>query len=185
LYRRVRERADERIQEQAALMDPATDAILGCDTDGRITFWNRSDETIDGWAAGEAIGRDMEAIAPPVGPPGERAGPVAGTELSQGIRLESRMERNLPQEIDVVLTDMMMPVTDDFGYLTVVYVSVAEVVRLRRGPATEVSRLRLPGRSLRSLPWRPGGSSRRLEPPHNSTSQKIRSRWSPTTRLLF
>lgn len=35
---------EEKIREQAALLNVATDAILTCDLDGQITFWNRSAE---------------------------------------------------------------------------------------------------------------------------------------------
>src|SRR5262249_10571055 len=46
LYRQLQRSADERIREQAALIDQASDAILVCDLDDRITFWNRGAETL-------------------------------------------------------------------------------------------------------------------------------------------
>ena len=53
-------RAEKRIQEQAALLDKAQDAIsvhdLG-DDGGRVLFWNHSAERLYGWAAVEALGR--------------------------------------------------------------------------------------------------------------------------------
>src|SRR5262249_21184809 len=41
LYLQLQQRADERIREQAALIDQANDAILVYDLENRITFWNR------------------------------------------------------------------------------------------------------------------------------------------------
>jgi PAS domain S-box-containing protein len=49
-----RRRAQERIIEQAALLDQAQDAILVRDLDQTITFWNKGAERIYGWTAEEA-----------------------------------------------------------------------------------------------------------------------------------
>ncbi len=57
LYRRLRQRADERIREQAALIDQANDAILVSDLAGRITFWSRGAEKLYGWPAADVQGR--------------------------------------------------------------------------------------------------------------------------------
>ena len=53
-----RKRAEERIQEQAALLDQAQDAILVRDLDQKILFWNKGAERIYGWTAEEAIGKN-------------------------------------------------------------------------------------------------------------------------------
>jgi PAS domain S-box-containing protein len=57
LYLRLQQRADERIREQAALIDQANDAILVCDLDDRLTFWNRGAEVLYGWPAVEVKGQ--------------------------------------------------------------------------------------------------------------------------------
>ena len=57
-----RKHAEEKIREQAALLDKAHDAIIVCDLDGRIIFWNRSAERIYGWSASEAAGRRVGQI---------------------------------------------------------------------------------------------------------------------------
>jgi PAS domain S-box-containing protein len=57
LYRQLQERADERIREQAALIDQANDAILVCDMADRITFWSRGAETLYGWTAADVQSR--------------------------------------------------------------------------------------------------------------------------------
>jgi PAS domain S-box-containing protein len=49
--------AEERIHEQAALLDEAQDAILVKGLEGRITYWNKSAERLHGWTAAEALGR--------------------------------------------------------------------------------------------------------------------------------
>src|SRR5262249_45594149 len=50
--------ANERLREQAALLDQATDAIVVKDLQDRILYWNRGAERLYGWTADEALGRD-------------------------------------------------------------------------------------------------------------------------------
>lgn len=54
-----RRAAIERIQQQAALLDRAQDAILVRDMEDRVTYWNRSAARIYGWANEEP--RDRKA----------------------------------------------------------------------------------------------------------------------------
>ena len=49
--------AEERIREQAALLDKANDAIYVRTLDRTITYWNRGSEQLYGWSAAEAVGR--------------------------------------------------------------------------------------------------------------------------------
>jgi PAS domain S-box-containing protein len=55
-------RMEERNREQAELLDKATDAILVCDPDNRIVYWNQSAERIYGWTADEIIGKDITQV---------------------------------------------------------------------------------------------------------------------------
>ncbi|HEY0375902.1 MAG TPA: PAS domain S-box protein [Pyrinomonadaceae bacterium] len=57
-----RKRAEERIREQAALLDEAQDAILVRDLADRILFWNKGAEKIYGWTKEEAIGQDVREL---------------------------------------------------------------------------------------------------------------------------
>lgn len=70
LYLRLQQRADERIREQAALIDQASDAILVCDLADRITFWSRGAEALYGWAAAETTGRAVGELLSPARPDG-------------------------------------------------------------------------------------------------------------------
>jgi PAS domain S-box-containing protein len=51
-----RKAAEQKIQEQAALLNVTTDAIIVQDLDNQIQFWNNGAESIYGWQATEAIG---------------------------------------------------------------------------------------------------------------------------------
>jgi two-component system, cell cycle sensor histidine kinase and response regulator CckA len=57
-----RKRGEERIREQAALLDQAQDAILVRDLEQNILFWNKGAERIYGWTAEEAIGRNAAEL---------------------------------------------------------------------------------------------------------------------------
>jgi PAS domain S-box-containing protein len=57
-----RKLAEERIAEQAALLDKARDAIVVCDLDGKILFWNKGAERVYGWAREEVVGRNIDPL---------------------------------------------------------------------------------------------------------------------------
>jgi len=60
-----RQRADEQVREQAALLDEARDAIILRDMQNRITYWNKGAERLYGWTAQEAQGRSIEDLLHP------------------------------------------------------------------------------------------------------------------------
>ncbi len=57
-----RKQAQVRNFEQAALLDNAQDAILVCDLESKILFWNRSCERVYGWTAREALGKNADEL---------------------------------------------------------------------------------------------------------------------------
>ena len=55
-----RKRAEERLREQADIINRAHDAIIALNfEDQRITFWNSGAERLYGWSADDAIGRSI------------------------------------------------------------------------------------------------------------------------------
>jgi PAS domain S-box-containing protein len=57
-----RKRAEEKIREQANLLDIAQDAIIVRDLDDNILFWNNSAERIYGWKRDEALGKNASQL---------------------------------------------------------------------------------------------------------------------------
>lgn len=57
-----RQRFEEKLREQAALLDQAHDAILVSDLEGRIKYWNAGAARLYGWSAAEVLGQEMEAL---------------------------------------------------------------------------------------------------------------------------
>ena len=63
-----RKRVEDRLREQAALLDKAQDAILVRDLEHRILYWNKGAERIYGWTASEAVGKNtLELVSRPHG----------------------------------------------------------------------------------------------------------------------
>jgi PAS domain S-box-containing protein len=58
-YAVERQEAEQRIREQARLLDKARDAILAHDMDGQIVYWNKSAERLTGWSKDEILGDRM------------------------------------------------------------------------------------------------------------------------------
>ncbi len=54
-----RQRAEEQIRQQAALLDIATDAILVQSLENQILFWNQGAEHLYGWKAAEVMEQDL------------------------------------------------------------------------------------------------------------------------------
>lgn len=60
-----RQRSHQKLQEQAALLDIATDAIFVRDLNGNIQYWNHSAAEIYGWSAEEVRGQEAAALLNP------------------------------------------------------------------------------------------------------------------------
>ncbi len=57
-----RKRMETRLQEQAALLDQARDAIMVRDMNDCILFWSRGAERLYGWTSAEAVGKVGEEL---------------------------------------------------------------------------------------------------------------------------
>ena len=54
--------AQQKIREQAALLDKASDAIILCDIERHVQFWNQGAERIYGWTAAETAGKRLSDL---------------------------------------------------------------------------------------------------------------------------
>ncbi|WP_375507135.1 response regulator [uncultured Nostoc sp.] len=62
LYAIERKQTEQKIREQAALLDVATDAIFVCDLDEKILFWNKAAESLYSWKKEEAINKKTREL---------------------------------------------------------------------------------------------------------------------------
>ena len=60
----ARKVAEDRIREQAALLNLAHDAIFVKDWEGQIKFWNKGAEGLYGWTAAETAGKALTDLFP-------------------------------------------------------------------------------------------------------------------------
>ncbi|PYJ55604.1 MAG: hybrid sensor histidine kinase/response regulator [Verrucomicrobia bacterium] len=65
--RAERRQGEEKIREQAALLDKARDAICVTDMERRILYWNKGAERLYGWSAEEAVGQNVNDLLVPGG----------------------------------------------------------------------------------------------------------------------
>ena len=61
-YAIERKRAEQKIREQAALLDIATDAILVQNLQNQILFWNQGAQRMYGWKAEEVMGQNAHQL---------------------------------------------------------------------------------------------------------------------------
>lgn len=61
-YAIERKQTEQKIREQAALLDVSTDAILVRDLDNHILFWNKGAERLYGWKTPDAIGKNANEL---------------------------------------------------------------------------------------------------------------------------
>jgi PAS domain S-box-containing protein len=57
-----RKLAEERIRQQASLLDNAQDAILVCDLKYQVLYWNKGAERIYGWELAEVLGKNVADV---------------------------------------------------------------------------------------------------------------------------
>ena len=62
-----RKLAEDRIRQQAQLLDKTRDAVIVCDLQQRILFWNRGAARMYGWDAGEVLGKEISDVFVPAG----------------------------------------------------------------------------------------------------------------------
>jgi len=61
-YAIERKQAEQKIREQAALLDITTDAILVRDRENKILFWNKGAEHMYGWKADDVLGKSANKL---------------------------------------------------------------------------------------------------------------------------
>ena len=106
-----RKRAEEKIREQAALLDKTNDAIYVCDLDHAVLFWNSGAERLYGWTRAEILQRNTRKLFPQSLLPGEN---VDALLLERGSWSGERHQLNKAGENIVVFSRLTL-VHDERG----------------------------------------------------------------------
>jgi PAS domain S-box-containing protein len=57
-----RKQAEDRIRQQAELLDKTRDAVLVCDLNYNLLFWNKGAEKMYGWGVEQVLGRSIADV---------------------------------------------------------------------------------------------------------------------------
>jgi diguanylate cyclase (GGDEF)-like protein/PAS domain S-box-containing protein len=76
---RAATRAADELRFQAGLLDAVEQAVIVCDLNRQIIYWNRFAETLYGWSAAEVLGRTVTEVLVP------RASASAGFEIMEQV----------------------------------------------------------------------------------------------------
>ena len=123
--RRAEEEVRARESRLRAMLEAALDAVVSMDADGRVIGWNPAAERTFGYAATEAVGREMaELIVPPHLRDAHRRGLARYLRSRQGAVLDRRLEltgmsrdgREFPVELTITRIALAGPPTFT-GYL--------------------------------------------------------------------
>jgi PAS domain S-box-containing protein len=124
---RCRAEEDVRARESRlrAMLEAALDAVVSMDAQGRVIGWNTAAETIFGYHASEATGREMaELIVPPRLRDAHRRGLARYLETRRGVVLDRRLELTGMRRdgtefpVELTITRIAVPGAPTFtGYL--------------------------------------------------------------------
>lgn len=106
--------AEEQIKFQASLLDQVHNAVIATDLEGRVISWNRFAETMFGWTAEEAIGRELFPLIAPDASDGELTAMLAQALLAEGTwEGEGVLARKDGSTFPAYMSDSLL--TDDDG----------------------------------------------------------------------
>lgn len=149
-------RQSAAIRFQAGLLDVVEQGVIATDLGGTIIYWNRYAQTLTGWSAAEALGRQLLDLVPVwletgEAPPLERG--LAGEILTGEVVIERRGGATVPA---LVATS---PIYDDHGGLIGI-VCVATDLTARKAEEQEraaIERRMMEAQKLESLGMLAGG----------------------------
>jgi PAS domain S-box-containing protein len=104
-------KAEEAISFQAHLLDTVEQAVIATDLGGKIIYWNRFAETVYGWSAAEAVGRNIIEVTPADSTQEEAAEIMSRLQKGQSWSGELMVRRQDGTNFPAMITDT--PIYDD------------------------------------------------------------------------
>lgn len=124
-----RKKAEDKIREQAALLDKAQDAISVRDLEGRILYWNKSAERVYAFSADEVLGKNVDGMIQPHGVDEVAAAQAETLERGEWLGDLVQMRRD---GTETVVESRWTLVRDERGKATSMLVINTEVTERRR-----------------------------------------------------
>ena len=124
-----RKNGEDRIREQAALLDQAQDAILVRDLEHNILFWNKGAERIYGWTSEEAVGRNARELL--------LNGPSPQFEIARHAVIDNgewrgEIHQSRRDSIEIIVESRWTLVRDDQGAPTSILVINTDITEKKR-----------------------------------------------------
>jgi len=124
-----RKLAEERIRQQASLLDNAQDAIMVCDLKYQILYWNKGAERIYGWELDEVLGKNISEI---LLADDERRNEEAHLALQQGGEWKTEAKHTSKQNQKLIVESRWTLVGNEQGqpdYILIINTDVTEQKR--------------------------------------------------------
>ncbi len=107
-----RQQAEQKIHEQAALLDIATDAIVVRNLSDKILFWNRGAECLYGWSTEEALGKNANKLLYKKIPP--QLAEIFNTVVEKG-EWQGELHQVTKDGLDIIVQGRWTLVRDEAG----------------------------------------------------------------------
>jgi PAS domain S-box-containing protein len=117
--------AEDRVREQAALLDVTHDAIFVHDTTGRVLYWNKGAETLYHVPRTDAVGRRVEELI-------VSKAPVAATGSVGSIGGVTENEQTTRDGREIVVQSRRSEIRDDSGAVRSILVVNTDITEVRR-----------------------------------------------------
>ena len=105
----LRREAEEQAKRLAAIVNASSDAIVGLDTEGRVTHWNAAAELLTGYSWDEMVGRPFTTLAPLAHQSDDAVARALGGEQIMGY--QTHWARKDTTQIDMSLS--ISPIRDE------------------------------------------------------------------------
>ncbi|HZJ45075.1 MAG TPA: PAS domain S-box protein [Pyrinomonadaceae bacterium] len=104
-------KALQSIKFQASLLDAVEQAVIATDVRGTVIYWNSFAESLYGWPAHEAIGRNIMGLTPSVNAQEQAKKVLAKLSAGESWSGELKVKRRDGSEFPAMVTDS--PITND------------------------------------------------------------------------
>jgi PAS domain S-box-containing protein len=137
----ARMETEEKLREQAMLLEHAAEATLLIDTEGRVRLWNRGAVALYEWTAEEALGREVGELLPgsPEKTYAARKRALSGGSWTGLLHQRSRSGR------DIVVQSRWSPVRGDDGRVRSILILNSDVTEAQRLEARLLRSQRMEG----------------------------------------